>query len=63
MYEWWQKKENQIADLENEETHVTYLYGRKAGNEWEYAITRWQHRQPYLIILFKAGKITSEIEE
>jgi hypothetical protein len=49
---WWAMSEYTLADLENEDTHVTNLMGRFVEGSWEYAVTSWRHLTPHKICSF-----------
>ncbi len=53
-------KQFEIAQLENEDTHVTNLYGREINGEWEYVIVRWRYLSPYVVARFKGGKLLED---
>jgi hypothetical protein len=57
MKTWWSEEQYQIMQIENEDTHVTYLCGREVGGSWEYAIVNWRYRVPTLLWWFQDGKI------
>ncbi len=62
MKDWWNNSDNEIETVEAGESYWEALYGREIDDEWEYAITRWRHGSPTLILSFKAGKVTGGID-
>jgi hypothetical protein len=60
---WWTNEQNQLAELENTEYGVAYLYAREVEGGWEYAIVGWQYRCPTLRMIFKNGEITESRDD
>ena len=57
MGKWWQDKESEIAQLENDNSGITVINARKnESGEWEYAIVRWRYHSPMLITVLSGGK-------
>lgn len=53
--EWWKEPDNQVAALENEETHITHLAAREVDGTWEYAIVHWRYTIATLLFTLKDG--------
>jgi len=53
--EWWTLKENELFPINISLDEITYLYGRKTPDGWEYAFVGWGGGDAYLNYTLKGG--------